>query len=267
MDYCGEPSDMSTAAAFLTAGTEPEHRTAGESGALELVHEAIRSAHQTEEDSSAASSSASMVVMNVRMVSGMMGEMMRGISEVKNCVQQSQEAAARAVAQSRRTSERIDLLGHAVDRIASTAELINKIAQETNMLSLNATIEAARAGEAGRGFAVVAGEVKALSKQTGKATEDINEQLRCIRQANEELATSVAAVNLDFATIQTAVAQVTSAVDEHDGSLKTIREFAQQAADSVESIASTLDRTSAAAHAIVEKFQSFEQGSTPQSSI
>ena len=70
-DYCGAPSDMSTAAAFLTAGSEPEHQTAGESGALELVHEAIRSAHQTEEDSSAASNSASMVVMNVRMVSGM----------------------------------------------------------------------------------------------------------------------------------------------------------------------------------------------------
>ena len=104
---------------------------------------------QAEEDSAAASNTASMVVMNVRMVSGMMGEMLRAISEVKTCVQQSQEASVQATAQTDQTSERIGQLGRAVDRIASTAELINKIAQETNMLSLNATIEAARARRAG----------------------------------------------------------------------------------------------------------------------
>jgi len=230
----------------------------------ELAREVVSCARQTEENSSGASNTASMVVMNVRMVSGMMGEMARGISEVKSYVQQSREAAARAGAQSSQTASRIEVLTRSVEQIASTASLINKIAEATNTLSLNATIEAARAGAAGRGFAVVANEVKSLSKETGRATEDINEQLTSIRRANDELTTSVAGVNQDFATIQSSVAGVTTAVGEYEGSLKTIMEYAQQAADSVEGIASILDQTAAAARSIVEKFEQFEKRSTTQ---
>lgn len=245
--------------------TSPEPGDANGRRVVELAQEVVSSARQTEEDSAAASNTASLVVMNVRMVSGMMGEMLRGISEVKMRVRQSQEASARAVAQSSKTSDQIRLLTAAVDQIGFTAKLITNVAQETNILSLNATIEAARAGEAGKGFAVVASAVKALSKETGKATEDINEQLRSIRHANRELAASVESVKQDFATIQNAVAGVTIAVDEYDGSLKTIAEYAQQAADSVEGIAAILDQTATAARSIAEKFQHLEESSaTPQ---
>lgn len=87
--------------------------------------------------------------------------------------------------------ERMSVLDSAVKHIGGMAGDIDAIARQTNLLALNATIEAARAGEAGRGFAVVASEVKALSVQTGAATQEIRSRLGTLTAEVKEIRDAV----------------------------------------------------------------------------
>ena len=128
-------------------------------------------------------------------------------------------------------------LGQQADSIGGIINVINDIADQTNLLALNAAIEAARAGEAGRGFAVVADEVRKLAEKTMDATKEVSDSIRAIQATAQKNMDST-----DEAVM--AVEEASGLVDESGGMLREISELSVGTAEQISHIASVSEEQS-----------------------
>ncbi|GAA7270253.1 methyl-accepting chemotaxis protein TlpB [Helicobacter pylori] len=116
-------------------------------------------------------------------------ELRKRLIETQGLVKESKDAIGdlfSQITESAHTEEelssQVEQLSRNADDVKSILDIINDIADQTNLLALNAAIEAARAGEHGRGFAVVADEVRNLAGRTQKSLAEINSTIMVIVQ-------------------------------------------------------------------------------------
>lgn len=151
----------------------------------------------------------------------------------------------------------LSALNERTEKIEQVTEVINGVAEQTNLLALNAAIEAARAGEQGRGFAVVADEVRALAAKTAAATGNIAEMLRAIRQQAQETGTAMSGlvdlsenvshqlVELEghFKTITEEVSATSAAISEINQAGADVNETSVTINDAIQNISHALHNT------------------------
>lgn len=165
---------------------------------------------------------AATVSRSIQNVSSATEELASSIEEIRRQSTLSAEVSSLAVKESENMSVMINKLNESSQGISNITELINKIAESTNLLALNATIEAARAGDSGKGFAVVATEVKNLAVKTAEATGDISERVNAMQQMAHSAVAAIENIRETIKEISVASASVMGAVNEQSHATQDI---------------------------------------------
>ena len=197
-------------------------------------------AEHTSRSSATVASSSGQASANVNTVASAMEEMSATSAEIASQITSVKKQSSDTSKNADIANDKVSTLNCLVEGISEVVLSIKDIAEQTNLLALNATIEAARAGEAGKGFAVVADEVKKLSTETSRKTEEINKRIEDIQQATRESVESVALIINSISEIDISVAGVSAAVEEQNVTTNEIVRSVTEASQGVENVNHTI---------------------------
>ncbi|HHF2996480.1 TPA: methyl-accepting chemotaxis protein [Vibrio diabolicus] len=270
--------------AQLTASTDNMHREL--EGVMEQFHT------QTDHTASMATAVQQMVA-TIGEISESTSVAVEGVHQAANNAEQGRSVVETTVTNVGQltsilsnSQQSIGSLNQHVDKIGGAVNIIQEIAEQTNLLALNAAIEAARAGEQGRGFAVVADEVRALASRTHQSTEEItrvvvdiqaqmstvvadidqcNDQGQQTLNASEKLDSSLQQIITDMHAIQGNSERIASAIEEQgivmnqvSGSITELNAISENNMQSAQECLHEVNSVSAQAHDMDEAVAQFK---------
>lgn len=225
-------TQISSSSEELAAGAQEQSAQTSEIAAA--VEEMAKTIVSTTHNATAAAESAKKAGAVAIEGDGVVKETINGMNKISDVV----HSAARTVQE----------LGKSSDQIGEIVQVIDEIADQTNLLALNAAIEAARAGEQGRGFAVVADEVRKLAERTTKATKEIAVMIRQIQKD-----TANAVVSMEQGTVEVENGKVLA--EKAGQSLNGIIQSAEQVVDVANQVAAASEEQSSAAEQISKNIE------------
>ncbi|MET4172857.1 methyl-accepting chemotaxis protein [Bradyrhizobium sp. LA6.1] len=204
-------------------------------------------------ESQAVASASTQALGSSQTVSAAAEQLSASIRDIATQVARTSTVTKSAVAGREQARSTIQALAGAVKKIAEVSDLIGGIAGQTNLLALNATIEAARAGEAGRGFAVVAAEVKSLSDQTAKSTEEIGRLIAEVQASTQAAVDAVETMGGHIVEIDGVATSVAAAMEEQDSATREIARSISESASAAKEVSAKIANVSRDAASVDER--------------
>jgi methyl-accepting chemotaxis protein len=223
-----------TASAAIQISSSTEEMTSGAAESSNQINEIVQSVEQITQtiyettqnvtDVATKTRNAEIIAINSQQA---MLDSIRGMNKIVEIVESS--------------SEIISELGKSSSEIGEIIEVIEEIADQTNLLALNAAIEAARAGEQGRGFAVVADEVRKLAEKTTRATKEISAKIKDIQNNTMKAVDSMKSGTLEANNGKVAIERAGDEFKNIVGNTKEISDLINQVASGSEQLNKSSD--------------------------
>ena len=194
---------------------------------------------------------------------------MHMVDESMDMVNQMRESAKTIGETNAHVAESMSQLQEKAKEVEHITEVIFEISSQTNLLALNASIESARAGEAGKGFSVVADQIRELSEQTRKSTEQIAGIVKELN-TNAQEAVNIVGVSIEassqqndmientaggFMAIRDNVDTLSQRIGDIDSKIENLVQSNNKIIESISQLSATSQEVSASASEAEERSQ------------
>lgn len=200
-----------------------------------------------QEQSSRVMLSASETSVNTTRVSESILKMQESIKDIFRQITWQSELVGNVTGSIGQSQVKIQELNEAGTQIHSIVKLVQKIANQTKLLSINANIEAARAGKFGLGFGVVASEVKNLSHETEEATRDISTKINAIQSTSLEIVDEMKKIEELIVNLGEISEKITTAAKEQQTSAGAMTRIAKATSGQTDTVSNGINNVADAA--------------------